>query len=368
MSVAGSSGKSESEESRVGELSVEGGTSIDVRLLGGQSIESVSVEESGSELEGPSVSRLPVGSLEVEGDSEGVVLSQVSDFSSLVLGWVSGLGAGSSWNIGELVLNQVDELLVVVNSGSGDEDFFWGNVLELELLEDVAGEISDVALKSLEGETESLESVGGSEDGVVEVLTGLQELVELVGILVLGLSDLGGDDGSWLESAIGDHGENVDDVVGEGGSVEVGLFLVVLHLEVSSGHLDDTVVDGFVGVEDGFQVGVLDGEERSGGFVGLISGSNVQQDTEIDFRGEGGRLSDDGDSVGQFSSLQFGGSDSSGSGLGSSDWSSWVSVGGKEVWISLIILIDKIEEGSSDREALGSLQSQLLQRSREDLG
>lgn len=276
LSVAGSSGKSESEKSGVGELSVEGGTSIDVRLLGGQSIESVSVEEGGSELEGPSVSRLPVGSLEVESDSEGVVLGQVSDFSSLVLGWVSGLGAGSSWNVGELVLNQVNELLVVIDSGSGDEDFFWGNVLELELLEDVAGEISDVTLKSLEGETESLESVGGSEDGVVEVLTGLQELVEFVGVLVLGLSDLGGDDGSWLESAIGDHGENVNDVVGEGGSVEVGLFLVVLHLEVSSGHLDDTVVDGFVGVEDGLQIGVLDGQERSGGFIGLISGSNVQ--------------------------------------------------------------------------------------------
>lgn len=41
--------------------------------------------------------------------------------------------------------------------------------------------------------------------------------------------------------------------------MEVGLFLVVFHLEVSSRHLDDSVVDGFVGIEDGLQVGILDG-------------------------------------------------------------------------------------------------------------
>lgn len=79
--------------------------------------------------------------------------------------------------------------------------------------------------------------------------------------------------------------------------MEVGLFLVVLHFEVSSGHLDDSVVNSFVGIEDSLQVGVLDGKERSGGLIGLISGSDVQQDTQINLGGEGGGFSNNSNSV-----------------------------------------------------------------------
>lgn len=175
-------------------MSVEGSSSIDVGFLRGQLVKSVSVEEGGSKLKSPSVSRFPVSSLEVEGDSNRVILSQVSNFSSLILSSLSSLSTVSSWDIGEFVLNQINELLVVIDTSSGDENFAWGDILELELLEDVAGKISDISLESLNWETESLESVGGSENGIVEILTSLQELVEFVRVLVLGLSDFSGND------------------------------------------------------------------------------------------------------------------------------------------------------------------------------
>lgn len=175
-------------------MSVKGSSSIDVGFLRGQLVKSVSVEEGGSKLKSPSVSRFPVSSLEVEGDSNRVILSQVSNFSSLILSSLSSLSTVSSWDIGEFVLNQINELLVVIDTSSGDENFAWGDILELELLEDVARKISDVSLESLNWETESLKSVGGSENGIVEILTSLQELVEFVGVLVLGLSDFSGND------------------------------------------------------------------------------------------------------------------------------------------------------------------------------
>lgn len=194
LGIAGRSRESESEKTGVREMGIERSSRVNIGLLGSQSIESISVEESGGELESPSVSGFPVGSLEIESDSNRVILSQISDFSTLILSSFSSFSAVSSWNIRELVLSQVNELLVVVNTGSSNENFAWGDILELELLEDVAGEVSDVALESLEWETESLKSEGGSENGLVEVLTSLQELIELVRILVLGLSDLSSND------------------------------------------------------------------------------------------------------------------------------------------------------------------------------
>jgi len=61
-------------------------------------------------------------------------------------------------------------------------------------------------------------------------------------------------------------------------TLEVHGLLVVVHLHVTAGHLDHTVVDGLVGVLEGLQVGVLESEEGTGGLFGLISRSDSNEE------------------------------------------------------------------------------------------
>jgi hypothetical protein len=48
-------------------------------------------------------------------------------------------------------------------------------------------------------------------------------------------------------------------------TLEVHGFLIVVHLHVTAGHLDHTVVDGLIGVLEGLEVSVLESEEGAGG-------------------------------------------------------------------------------------------------------
>lgn len=48
--------------------------------------------------------------------------------------------------------------------------------------------------------------------------------------------------------------------MGEAGGAVVGVFSVVVHLELTAGHLGDAVVDGLAGVNGGLEVGVFEGE------------------------------------------------------------------------------------------------------------
>ena len=102
--------------------------------------------------------------------------------------------------------------------------------------------------------------------------------MEIVSLLVLGLGDVSGKDGAGLEGDIDHHLEHIDDIVLDAVSSEVGSFLIVVHLHITTGHLDHAVVDGFVGVLEGLQVGVLQSEERSRSFWGFISSSDIDEE------------------------------------------------------------------------------------------
>jgi len=72
--------------------------------------------------------------------------------------------------------------------------------------------------------------------------------------------------------------------------------------------LNHTVVDGFISVQDGFIVGLLDGVEGTRSFVGFISSTDVKKDTHIDDVGEDLRFGKDGDSVFELSDFVIRGS------------------------------------------------------------
>ncbi len=102
----------------------------------------------------------------------------------------------------DLFADQINELLVALNSGAANEDPVWSDVLQLELLEGEGGEVVDVALEALHGEAEALQAVGGLKDDIREFLALVDQGVDFVGVFVLIGADLGGNDGSGLQGAV----------------------------------------------------------------------------------------------------------------------------------------------------------------------
>lgn len=70
--------------------------------------------------------------------------------------------------------------------------------------------------------------------------------------------------------------------MGEALGAEDSTFLVVVHGESSTGHLDHSVVDGLIGNENSLVVGVFDRKKGSGGLMVLVGGSDIQKDLEMD--------------------------------------------------------------------------------------
>ena len=145
--------------------------------------------------------------------------------------------------------------------------------------------------------SETSVTVGSLEEGVVDQVASLQEGFEFVLVVHFAHSSISSNDRSWLKSAVSDHVEDINDVVSEAVGSEVSAFLIVVHFESTSRHLDHTIVDGFVCIEDGFIVGLLDGVESTGGLVGLISGTDIEKDTEVNNVGEDLGFGNDGNSV-----------------------------------------------------------------------
>lgn len=142
-----------------------------------------------------------------------------------------------------------------------------------------------------------METESSLQNAVSDELTRVDEVQEVVVVGNLVHSDVGSNDGSGFKSAVSHHVEDVDNIVGKAVSLEVGAFLVVVHFEFTAGHLNHTVVDGFVCVQNGFIVGLLDGKKGARCLVSLISSTNIEEDTHINDIRENLGFSEDGDSV-----------------------------------------------------------------------
>lgn len=76
----------------------------------------------------------------------------------------------------------------------------------------------------------------------------------------------------------------------------VAVLPTVIHLELTSRHLGNTVVHSFTGVDGCLQVGVLQRQHGSAGFDALVASAYVNEDSEVDVGGDGYGLGEDGDS------------------------------------------------------------------------
>jgi hypothetical protein len=160
----------------------------------------------------------------------------------------------------------------------------------------------------VEGKTETVVAISGLEEGIVDQVTSLQISFKLVLEVHLVHGGVSSNDGSGFKSAVSHHVEDIDDVVLEAVGLEVGVFMIIVHFELTTRHLNHTVVDGFISVQDGFIVGLLDGVESTRSFVGFISSTDIEEDTHINNIGEDLGFGNDGDSVFELSHFVVSGS------------------------------------------------------------
>ena len=167
----------------------------------------------------------------------------------------------------------------------------------LEFLDDVSSEVVDVGPVALDGIAKSFASVGSLVDGVLEGLVASEEGLKFVSIGIFVHAYAGGDEILGLEGAVGNHIEDVDDIVREAVGMVVAVLTVIVHFELTACHLGDAVVDGLAGVYGGLEVGVLEGQHGSAGLLGLVAGAHVDEDAKVHVGGHRDRLGQHGHTV-----------------------------------------------------------------------
>mmetsp|Transcript_13721 Transcript_13721/g.21499 ORF Transcript_13721/g.21499 Transcript_13721/m.21499 type:complete len:490 (-) Transcript_13721:95-1564(-) len=255
------------------------------------------------DVEDGNLSRLPGHGLESESDGSVGGLGPGAELTSDVLGGLSGeVVLGDGEELSDSLLDEVDVLLMVLDTGSNNEGLLGGDVVHNELLEHAGVDVVEVLLHAEARHTKGVVSVGSAEEVLLLGGPGVElgEVVEkIVALGVLGSGNVGSEDRLGLESEVDHHLEHIDDIVLDAVTLEVGLLLVEVHGHGTSGHLDHTVVNGLVGVLEGLQVGVLEGKEGSGSLSGLISGSDIHKEAHVHGAGEVLALSQHGEAVGQ---------------------------------------------------------------------
>lgn len=301
-----------SEEAGVREVGVSGANSINERVGLGEidgSSSAVSVGGVSDQLSHDVVSWDIIGGpwarLESKSNASGWGLGPLSQFSSNILRSLSLEVVLWGWQqLTESLLDEINVFLMVLNSAGNNKAFTWGDIVHDEVLKKSGIDIVNILGDSKSWHTESVVSVGGSQQHLTRVSEWVefgQVIIEIVRLGILGSSDIAGHDGLWLEGAVDHHLEHIGDIVLNAVSLEVSLLLIVVHGHSSTGHLDHTIVEGLVSVLLSLQVGILDAEKGSRSFVSLISGSNIHHNSHMDSAWEALALGKDGEAIGQIS-------------------------------------------------------------------
>ena len=231
------------------------------------------------------VGRRVIRCLEGERNVRRVRVAPGARLTADVLGGLAlELVLGDGEHLTESLLNEVDVLVVVLDTGGNNEALARGHVVHDKLLEHARVNVVDVVGETESGHAERVVAVGGSLEELSLAGEGVelgQVVEEVVRLLVLGARDVGGKDTAGLESDINEHLEHVDDVVLDAVTLEVSGLLVIIHSHGAAGHLDHAVVDSLVGVLQRLEVRVLESEQSTGGLVGLISGADVHHEAYI---------------------------------------------------------------------------------------
>lgn len=205
-----------------------------------------------------------------------------------------------SEEISKSLLNEFNILTMVLDTGGDNEALLWGDVVHNKLLEHAGVNVRNVRLESESWHTEGSISIGSLKKEILVVSEWIvlgQVLVEIVRLLVLGSGNVSSEDRLWLKSNIDHHLEHISDIVLNTVSLEVHSFLIVVHSHVTTRHLDHSVVNGLVSMLKSFEVSVLEGKEGSGALWGLVTSSNINQETHMNCTWEDLALSQNSESI-----------------------------------------------------------------------
>jgi len=256
---------------------------------------------------GMNILRLPWAGLEGEGNVSGWGFGPGSVLSTNILSFFSDEVVLWNWEeLSESLLDKVDVFFVVFDSTGNNKALSWGNVVHDKLLKHSSVNVIDVLLESESWHTKGVVTISSSQQKLLlgsEWVELGQVVVKIVGLSVLGSSNVRGHDGSWLKSNINHHLEHVNNIVFNALSLEIGSLLIVIHGHGTTRHLDHTIVDSFIGVLEGLQIGVLQGEEGSRCSSSLISGSNVHKESHVYGSWEALTFGQNGESVGEVSNV-----------------------------------------------------------------
>ena len=232
---------------------------------------------------GMNILRLPWAGLEGEGNVSGWGFGPGSVLSTNILSFFSDEVVLWNWEeLSESLLDKVDVFFVVFDSTGNNKALSWGNVVHDKLLKHSSVNVIDILLESESWHTKGVVTISSSQQKLLlggEWVELGQVVVKIVGLSVLGSSNVRGHDGSWLKSNINHHLEHVNNVVLNAVALVVHSLLIEVHGHSTSGHLDHTIVDSLVGVLEGLEISILDGKKSTRCFLGLISGSNIDEET-----------------------------------------------------------------------------------------
>lgn len=164
-------------------------------------------------------------------------------------------------HIAEALFDQLNELVMVLDSSSNNDALFGSDVVHHELLQHARIDITDVVSAALQRHTQGVVAVCSPAKKFLvpgEGVELMQVVREIMRLLVLRLSHVGSEDRTGLQRDIDHHLEHVNGVVFEALALEKGALLVIVHCHVAARHLDHAVVDRFICMLECLQVSVLE--------------------------------------------------------------------------------------------------------------
>ena len=210
-----------------------------------------------------------------------ISFTKISNFTSNIFSSFSF----RSWVIkdgcAEFFVHYINKFFMTFNSSCRNDDSSWGKGRCLEFLNDISLEVVDVASRSLNWITKISSSKSGLMNMIMEDLIASKQSLKFMSVWVFVHTYTGGDEVFGLECAICNHWEDINDIMCDTVSSIVAILSIIFHLELSSGHLSDTIVDSLTGVDGCFKISVFKWKHSSTCLSSFVSTANINKDTHV---------------------------------------------------------------------------------------
>lgn len=124
-------------------------------------------------------------------------------------------------------------------------------------MDNIGSEVVDVCSQSLYGIAKVGSAEGCLMDVILEDLIAAKEGFQFMCVRIFIHTYTGGDEVLRLECAISHHREDINDIMSQAVCMVVTILTIVFHLELTSCHLSDAIVDCLTGVDGCLEIGIF---------------------------------------------------------------------------------------------------------------